>query len=208
VVGAPKTQVARAYGGPECPRCRMRLTADWLYTGEITCPDCGKTFEATAFSPPERPQPAQIALIALPEEGSGCANHARNAAVTNCQRCGLFICALCDMDIGTGPLCPSCFDRMREEGSLTQVKRGYRDYARLALIALIAGIVFGCGFLGLPFGALSLVYSRKAIQQLHEAGRPRTGAYVVISLAMIESLVGLVWMTFFFYTLFRAGGVK
>jgi hypothetical protein len=202
------SQVARAYGGPECPRCRMRLTADWLYSGEITCPDCGKTFEATAFSPPERPQPAPVALIALPEEGSGCANHARNAAVTSCQRCGLFICALCDMDIGSGPLCPACFDRMREEGSLAQVKRGYRDYGRMSVIAMIAGIVFGCGFLGLPFGALALFYSRKAIRQRREAGRPLTATYVVISLAVIESLWGLGMITFFLYTLFRVGGVK
>jgi hypothetical protein len=199
------SQLTRSYDGPACPRCRMRLTADWLYSGTITCPDCGKTFEATAFTAPERRvEPAPTALIAVAGEANACANHVHNAAVTNCQRCGLFICALCDMDIGSGPYCPSCFDRMREDGALAQVKRRYRDYSRMAWVALIAGVVLGCAFLGLPFGVVSLIYARKALPQLRQRGGSLTGMYVAISLAIIECLVGLVMLAFFVYGLFAA----
>ncbi|MGH9422360.1 MAG: hypothetical protein ACRD3J_20455, partial [Thermoanaerobaculia bacterium] len=101
--------IARDYEGPTCPRCHARLTSDWLRSGTIICPDCNKPFEATAFRAPQRQiEVVSVAAALTPEGANACANHARNAAVTSCGRCGLLICALCNMDVGTGPFCPSC----------------------------------------------------------------------------------------------------
>ncbi|MBV9494916.1 MAG: hypothetical protein JOZ54_11770, partial [Acidobacteria bacterium] len=118
-------QVARTYDGPECPRCHARLTADWVRSGIIQCPDCSRDFEATAFHPPQR-RAKIVEVMAVVDGANACANHARNAAVTTCQRCGLFICSLCDMNVGTGSYCPSCFDRLRASNELRGSSARYR----------------------------------------------------------------------------------
>ena|SRR5687768_3260348 len=122
------------YRGPGCPHCRVPLPAEEQRTGAIFCAHCWRPFEATAFAAPQRPvAPVAEVVAAGPEGGNACANHAGNAAVTSCQRCGLFICSLCEMNVGTGPYCPSCFDRMRTQGSLQTGVRRYRDYAGMAV---------------------------------------------------------------------------
>src|SRR5882724_10752611 len=132
--------VTRSYEGPECPRCHRRLAADWLRSGTIRCPNCNKPFEGTVFQPPQRQiEVVSVAAALTPEGANACANHGRNAAVTNCARCGLFICALCNMDIGTGPHCPACFDRLRAEDALQPAVTRYRDYAAIARTSMMLG---------------------------------------------------------------------
>jgi len=184
--------VPRDYQGPECPRCHAHLTSDWIQSGTITCPDCSKPFEATAFRPQQRSlQVVSVAAALTPEGANACANHSRNAAVTNCSRCGLFICALCNMDVGTGPYCPSCFDRLRSEDALQPAATRYRDYAAMARIAVIAGLFFSFMLLGLPFGSASLYYARKGFKQLRADGRSIAGLVIVVIFAILEILGGL-----------------
>jgi len=182
----------KSYEGPSCPRCHARLTADWIQSGTIICPDCSKPFEATAFRPPPRRlEVISVAAALTPEGANACANHARNAAVTNCVRCGLFICALCNMDVGTGPHCPSCFDRLRAEDALSPAATRYRDYVSMARFAMIAGVFFSMMFLGIPFGAASLFYARKGFRQLREEGRSKIGLIIIIIVDVLEILGGL-----------------
>jgi len=183
---------AHTYEGPSCPRCRARLTADWIHSGIVICPDCNKPFEATAFRPPQRRlEVVSVAAALTPERANACANHERNAAVTNCVRCGLFICALCNMDVGTGPHCPSCFDRLRADDALAPAATRYRDYASMARIAMIAGLFFSFMLLGIPFALVSLYYSRKAFKQLRDEDRSKIGLIVVIIMALFEILAGI-----------------
>lgn len=194
-MATPAPLQAQSYEGPSCPRCHARLTADWIQSGTITCPDCNKPFEATAFRPPERRlEVVSVAAALTPEGANACANHERNAAVTNCVRCGLFICALCNMDVGTGPHCPSCFDRLRADDALAPATTRYRDYASMARVGMIAGLFFSFMFLGIPFAAVSLYYSRKAFKQLREEGRSKIGLIIVIIIAILEILGGIAWL--------------
>ncbi|HEV7573387.1 MAG TPA: hypothetical protein VGQ21_17955 [Thermoanaerobaculia bacterium] len=185
----------KSYAGPSCPRCNARLTADWIQSGTITCPDCYKPFEATAFRPPQRRlEVVSVAAALTPDGANACANHARNAAVTNCTRCGLFICALCNMDVGAGPHCPSCFDRLRADDALAPAATRYRDYASMARIAMIAGLFFSFMFMGIPFAAASLYYSRKAFKQLRAEGRSKIGLIIIIIVAILEIVGGIAWI--------------
>src|SRR4051795_6843346 len=133
----------QSYEAPPRPRCHARLTADWIQTGIITCPDCRKTFEAMAFRPAQRRlEVVSVAAALTPEGANACANHARNAAVTNCVRCGLFICALCNMDVGTGPHCPSCFDRLRADDTLSPAATRYRYHVLIESVCMNPGHFF------------------------------------------------------------------
>jgi uncharacterized paraquat-inducible protein A len=185
----------QSYEGPSCPRCHARLTADWIHSGTVICPDCNKSFEATAFRPPRRRlEVVSVAAALTPEGANACANHARNAAVINCIRCGLFICALCNMDVGSGPLCPSCFDRLRADDALSPAATRYRDYVSMARIAMIAGLFFSFLFLGIPFAAVSLFYARKGFKQLRDEGRSKIGLVIIIIVASLEIIAGIAWI--------------
>jgi uncharacterized paraquat-inducible protein A len=192
-MAAPAPLQVKSYEGPSCPRCHARLTTDWIHSGTVICPDCNKPFEATAFRPPQRRlEVVSVAAALTPEGANACANHARNAAVTNCVRCGLFICALCNMDVGTGPHCPSCFDRLRADDALSPAATRYRDYASMARIAMIAGLFFSFMFLGIPFAAVSLFYARKGFKQLRDEGRSKIGLMIIIIVAFLELIAGVV----------------
>jgi uncharacterized paraquat-inducible protein A len=194
---APAPLQAKSYQGPSCPRCHAQLTADWIQSGTIICPDCYKPFEATAFRPPQRRlEVVSVAAALTPDGATACANHARNTAVTNCIRCGLFICALCNMDVGTGPHCPSCFDRLRADDALSPAATRYRDYASMSRIAMIAGLFFSFMFMGIPFAAASLYYSRKGFKQLREEGRSKIGLIIIVILAVLEIVAGIAWIAF------------
>lgn len=186
-------QVVRSYEGPECPRCRMRLTSDWIRTGIVMCPDCGRAFEATAFHPPTR-RLRVVEVVATVDGSNACANHARNAAVTTCQRCGLFICSLCDMNVGSGSYCPSCFERLRSGNELKGTGTRYRDYATMARNTMLAGLFFM--FFGFLFGPLALYYARKGLTQLQTEGRSTIGLRIVSIFAILELLAGLAMIVF------------
>lgn len=187
----PQLQVV-SYQGPECPRCGARLTSDWIRTGIVRCPDCNRDFESTAFSPPARRLRVEHVGTG-PVEANACANHSRNAAVTSCQRCGLLICALCDMNVGAGSYCPLCFERIRADGSIPGLAGKTRDYGAMARISATAGFFFLFLFIGPVFGILTLVYQAKGRKQQRARGdRAWTvGAVIVMLFAIVEIAGGI-----------------
>lgn len=186
---SPTAKKGRPYAGPQCPYC-ANPAGDWVHDGLVTCPKCDKYFESAVFTPPE-PRLRVVPVLATtgPAGANACANHPGNTAVTSCQRCGLFICALCDMNLGTGSYCPTCFDRVRAEDQLAPAKTRYRDYAGLARVTVVVG--FFMWFFGVIFGALGIYYARKGIAQRREAGDPVYGMYIVMLIAILELGGGL-----------------
>ena len=182
------------YSGPQCPHCEMALDAEHARSGTIQCPHCLRTFEATAFTPPQHAHRAVELAGTGPDESAVCANHARNAAVTSCDRCGLFICALCELKIGNTTYCPSCFERMHTAGSLGGTATRYRNYGALSVVALVGGVF--CSFLAIPLGALAFYYARKGMKQRAGDGRGTAGMIVAMILSILEILGGIAFIGF------------
>jgi uncharacterized paraquat-inducible protein A len=196
---------APAAVGARCPQCSVALTKDWVRTGTIVCPYCSHTFLATAFDPPQR-KPRRVATVeAFPEGANACANHPGNAAVKSCQRCGLFICSLCEMNLGEGSLCPSCFDRVRAEGELQGAATRYTDYASMARLAAMAGLLFAIAFLGIPIGGLTVYYARKGARQRRAEGDPTWGMMILTIVGILEILSGFALIAFFIWGAFKGG---
>jgi hypothetical protein len=183
-MATPSPEVA--YPGPQCPFCGVALPEEDIRTGRIECRTCREDFEATAFTPPEKRTRIIEVALSGPQGANACANHARNAAVTSCERCGLFICALCEMNVGEGSFCPSCFERSRTDNPLQGAGR-IRDYGSMARLTLVLGL-FMVTIFGIPLGALGIYYAGKAIKQRREIGDPVAGMIGAMIFGIVEIL--------------------
>ena len=59
---------------------------------------------------------------------------------------------------------------------------------------MIAGLFFSFMFLGIPFAAASLFYSRKGFKQLRDEGRSKIGLIIIIIVALLEIIGGIAWL--------------
>lgn len=157
------TPAARAYTGPECPRCGAWLDLDRMVAGEHRCAACGGVFLGTPFRPPVLRERVGSVAEAGPEGAVPCARHPGNAAVGNCTRCGIFMCNLCRIEIEGQELCPGCFDRLTAQGGLSAAQTRIRDYRGLAVSFGVFGLLFWCA--GLLTGPATLFFVAQAVRQ-------------------------------------------
>ncbi len=180
------------YSGPQCPSCNAPIEAETLRAGPQECRYCRTQFEATPFQPRERRHDAVQVVTETPDGvAAACANHSRNAAVTSCSRCGLFICALCDMNVGEGSLCPNCFDRGRDPSAPGGGATRYRDYASMAMSGVLFSLLM-CGFFP---GAFAVYWGVKGVRQRRTEGASIAGPVIAIVLGSIETVGLLVLIT-------------
>ena len=192
----PARRIA-TYQGPVCPSCGADIGYDAMTDGVQSCPKCSIAFEARVFHPPQRS--ARVLQLAQsgPEGASSCANHARNAAVASCERCGLFICSLCEIDVAGGKFCPSCFERMSKEGRVEGATTRFRDYGSLAIASALGGLLM-FPITGIPLGILSLYYAVKGFRNQTDATISKTGIVLAICLALLDlGLGGFMLVTLF-----------
>jgi len=176
-----------AYTGPQCPRCRASLAEERVYDGANVCARCLGDFQARLFDPPRHTARVLQLAHSGPEGGVSCANHARNAAVAACDRCGLLICSLCQLDVESGKLCPSCFERLSQDGGadVDMTRTRFRDYGSLGAIWAFAGLFFSWAFFGIPLGVISIYYCIRAFR--HRESRSSVGFVIfVLLLAVLD----------------------
>ena len=180
----------------------MPLTGESLRNGPTSCQYCRRAFEATVFEAHEHQHEAVQVAAATPDgAATACANHPGNAAVTSCRRCGLFICALCDMNVGDGSFCPLCFDRAHAEGSLRGAAKRRADYAMLARVAVLLGLM-PC-FYGVP-SALGVWWAAKGISQRRREGASAAGMIFALILAILQLLAMAAFVGFMIYAIIQA----
>ena len=187
-----------AYVGRQCPRCRAALPEERLLDGANVCLTCLGDFEARVFHPPQRSARVLQLAHSGPEGGVSCANHARNAAVAACDRCGLLICSLCQLDVEGGKLCPSCFERLSQEEASDTTRTRFRDYGSLAGIWAFGGLFFSAFLLGIPLGIISIYYGIKALRH-----RESRSSLLFVIFALLLAIVDIFFSTTILTTIFR-----
>jgi hypothetical protein len=146
-----------------CPECGGDLTRSQPYAEWQNCPFCDLKVDIRAW--PVATQNTNIAA-AMPEQAT-CFFHPEKAFQACCQRCGRFVCALCDLQLGSEHVCPTCFDRGRADTGLNGGKAEWRHrdvlYDSIALsIGWIWIIVWPSITAALPIAIYLHVKYRKA----------------------------------------------
>lgn len=105
-----------------CPDCGGSVAPVDARSGWQKCPYCEKRLQIRIW--PAVRQSANAA-VAMPEKAT-CFFHPDKAFQACCQRCGRFVCALCDLQLGEEHICPTCFERGRTDTGLAGGKAEWR----------------------------------------------------------------------------------
>jgi hypothetical protein len=188
----PEGRLLRSYRGPTCPHCGAALHPEEMAAGPQLCFSCAGSFEATPFSPPSPFLPPLALAAAGPAGGTPCAVHPGNAAVGTCERCGLFVCALCRTEVSGQKLCPACFDRLTAEAKLPALRTSFADLPGLAVLAGFVGLLFV--FFGIVTGPLTLLLAGFAVRQKHrgEGSGGWLGIVLACGLGIAQIGIGIV----------------
>ena len=112
--GAATGPLQTASGTVACPNCGGAVTPTEAPSGWQSCPYCDERLRIQVW--PVIRQKTNAAP-AMPEHAT-CFFHPEKAFEACCQRCGRFVCALCDLQLGAEHVCPTCFERGRTDSGL------------------------------------------------------------------------------------------
>lgn len=116
-----------------CDHCGQPMTADQQdASGAITCRICGSVYEGAFFNVAERFRP-QIAAVVTAQQAQDaqCFFHPGRGAHAVCASCGRMLCALCDIELIAGHICPRCMNE-QQQGGEDGAQRSSWAYTQLA----------------------------------------------------------------------------
>jgi hypothetical protein len=194
--GLPQT----SQGTVACPSCGGFVTPSETPSGWQTCPYCTKQLRIQIW--PVARQKTNV-LSAMPEHAT-CFFHPDKAFEACCQRCGRFLCALCDLQLGTEHVCSTCFERGRADTGRNDGKAEWRH--RDILYDSIA-VTLGWGWIlfwpviiaALPAAVVLHVKFRKS---------PRSFLIPRSGWRFWAAYVGLIWLPLLIAGFYIVGRVK
>ena len=193
---------------PPCLDCGTTLPAAAVNVRDLLhCPSCGLLQRWELFPAYSAPPPGATAAEALvsSEEEAACAYHDGKRAAASCQRCGLFVCALCALPFGGETICPRCLEAgvTKKKILALETRRFLPD--RLALVLALFPLVFFpflfVTFLTAPIAVFVAAYFWKEPGSLVRPRRWR--APLAIAVAVL-TLAG--WVLLFVFAYYGARG--
>ena len=112
----------RPTGTVSCPSCTGDVAPIATQTGWQSCPYCQKRLQIRLWPAVRR---ETSAATAVPDQAT-CFFHPDKAFQACCQRCGRFVCALCDLQLGAEHVCPTCFERGHGDSGMGAGKAEWR----------------------------------------------------------------------------------
>ena len=102
-----------------CPHCSLEIPPDPRWQN---CPYCQKWLQIRVW-PIVRENGNAVSALS---DHATCFFHPDKAFQACCQRCGRFVCALCDLQLGAEHVCPTCFERGRSDSGAEAGKAEWR----------------------------------------------------------------------------------
>lgn len=105
-----------------CPGCGGDVIPVEGESGWQACPSCAQRLQICLWPTVRQNTNAAAAL----SDQATCFFHPDKAFQACCQRCGRFVCALCDLQLGAEHVCPTCFERGRGNSGAEAGKAEWR----------------------------------------------------------------------------------
>lgn len=192
-----------------CDKCRTPLPGAVVNHAElVACPGCHASLMVEVFPAFFRPlATGQAAENVVSDEDASCFYHPAKKAVVPCARCGRFLCALCDIDLGGNRhVCPGCVEAARREpaastgvalASLAQPRQVLHDQMALTLALVPLCFLGAASVVTAPIAIfLAIRYWNEPKSYLVPRGRGRLIAALVLSLL---TLAGWIAFGVFFF---------
>ena len=197
---SPNRNLPIVPGRVSCPNCRGDIAQIATTDGWQNCPFCKTRLQISTWPVVRKSTNASVAL----SDQATCFFHPDKAFQACCQRCGRFVCSLCDLQLGTEHVCPTCFERGRGTPGTDAAKAEWRHrdvlYDSIALTVGWGWILFWPTiFAALPTVIVLHVKFRKA---------PRSSLVPRYGWRFWMAYVGLAWLPVLlsFAFLFRSAG--
>jgi len=184
-----------------CPKCKLALDpGSAAAAGEVACAACRSALTVRLFpaftNPPESISTAS-GERALDGEAA-CFFHPEKRAATSCERCGRFLCALCDVPFGGKHLCPLCLDASKLPDLITRrVVWGHVAGYLGVMPLLLLPVCFPLWFLAIVTGPAAIflaLWKWKAPGSLVRGQRHGLAiAGIVGGTLQIAAVIGMIW---------------
>lgn len=168
--------------------------------GTLTCSHCQQPTRLWLFPALYKSRKSATAQAVLEEGHSSCMNHPTKRAVSVCDGCGKFLCALCDIDWNGEHLCSACIEHRGSGDEDEALRTEYIHYDRVVFGFALLSIVFS--FLGLLFAPIALFIGWRYWNAPWRPVPYRKWGMIIYMLLAFLALCGWgLFLTFFFINL-------
>jgi hypothetical protein len=179
--------------------------ADWNFPGGTDCSVCRQRVEVRAFPAIQFETRGERPEAVVGGDEAACYYHPHNRAVTPCDRCGRFLCALCDLPLDGQHLCSQCVNLglRNQQLAAADTQRTYYDSIALAF-ATWPMLIFYFTIFTAPIALYYVIRYWKQPQGMLPRSRAR---FIIAGLLAVLQLIGWVVLVGVFGAVyFRAGG--
>lgn len=181
-----------------CPKCKtVAQIEDYISSEFIRCRKCSEQLFISVypalFKPLDTGVSAEKLLI---DTEASCFNHAEKKAVSVCESCGIYICALCEISNGKKTVCANCYSQNLATKK-DAVTKDYVSYSRVASSIMLYSLFM--------YPVLVVTAPAALIYSIKHYGKPegyfrskqnvRMGINIAVSLTItVGMLIGLVFV--------------
>lgn len=180
-----------------CHRCQTPLPVEpGALQAVESCPLCEAGLRVTLFPAWTRPPEAAVEAQPILESGeAACFFHPQKRAAVPCDRCGRFLCALCDFPLEGRHLCAGCVESGAKQNEIGALERNRVRWDQVVWYLLVGPLLVGFwpAPLCAPAALVIALVKLKSPPSLVSRSRMSLIAGIVVALAEIGGMIAIGW---------------